>query len=183
MSDSPAALWAIVELMGHRRIAGRVSEEQRYGVTLLRVDEPRADGSFRSSLYGGASLYGVHFVEEHEAREAAKHASPRPFSWILDRAALPAPAARTGFDEPGDDPHDDDDDEHTESTECGKCGKPLGHEFVAVDIERDVDGNLETHREMWHRDCADEHAAEWQQKIDDQELEVDGVPTPVEGKS
>lgn len=164
VAEAPAALWAIVELMGHRRIAGRVSEEQRYGVTLLRVDEPRADGGFRSSLYGGASLYGVHFVEEHEAREAAKHASPRPFSWILDRAALPAPAPRDGFDEPGDDPPDDD-DEHTESTECGKCGGPLGDEFVIVNIERDVAGDLETLREMWHRDCAEEHAAQWKDKV------------------
>jgi hypothetical protein len=34
--------WAIVELMGHVRIAGRVSEEERFGAKLGRIDIPKS---------------------------------------------------------------------------------------------------------------------------------------------
>lgn len=179
----PVEHWAIVELMGHRRIAGKISEVQRFGAPFCQLDVPHGDG-FRSSLYGGSAIYGVHFCNEREAREAAKHASPRPFSWILDRAQLSAgdgePAPRGDFDE-GDEHDDDDDDPEVDPpTDCGRCGKALGDEFVTVEVERE----LETRRELWHRDCAEEHAAEWKVAGDDQvELEVDGVPQVVEGKS
>ena len=33
--------WAIVELMGHRRLGGRVSEAVQYGVAMLRLDVPK----------------------------------------------------------------------------------------------------------------------------------------------
>jgi len=32
--------WAIVEIMGHLRRAGRISEVARFGANLLRVDVP-----------------------------------------------------------------------------------------------------------------------------------------------
>ena len=32
--------WAIVEVFGHRRHAGRTREEERFGAKLLRVDIP-----------------------------------------------------------------------------------------------------------------------------------------------
>jgi hypothetical protein len=171
--EAPVELWAIVELMGHRRIAGRISEVHRYGVALCQVDEPRDDGSFRSSLYGGSSLYGIHIVSEHEAREAAKHASPRPFSWILDRAALPA-AARDDFDDPSNDDDDDDEPAAPPTGTCAACAKPLVDAFVSVLIERDG----EPLRELWHADCAETHARE----LSGGDL-VDGVPNPVEGQS
>lgn len=34
--------WAVVELMGHVRMAGRVTEEERFGAKVGRVDVPRA---------------------------------------------------------------------------------------------------------------------------------------------
>lgn len=36
----PAAMWAIVELFGHQRIAGRISEQVFGGTNLIRVDVP-----------------------------------------------------------------------------------------------------------------------------------------------
>jgi hypothetical protein len=40
VTDEKFESWAIVELMGHRRIAGKVSEQVIGGVTLLRIDVP-----------------------------------------------------------------------------------------------------------------------------------------------
>lgn len=52
--------YAIVEIFGHRRHAGRVLEVERFGTKLLRVDVP-TDGSFEkgftSHFYGGASIF------------------------------------------------------------------------------------------------------------------------------
>ena len=50
--------WAIVELMGHQRIAGKVSEETIGGAALLRVDvapnataRPRLPNSTATRIY------------------------------------------------------------------------------------------------------------------------------------
>ena len=32
--------WAIVEVLGHRKHAGRVREEERFGAKMLRIDVP-----------------------------------------------------------------------------------------------------------------------------------------------
>lgn len=41
--------WGIVELMGHQRVAGRLSEQPLGGGNLLRVDIPDGEG-FRSTF-------------------------------------------------------------------------------------------------------------------------------------
>jgi hypothetical protein len=35
--------WCVLELMGHVRMAGRVTEEERFGVKMGRIDVPDAD--------------------------------------------------------------------------------------------------------------------------------------------
>lgn len=35
------AEWAIVEIMGHRKLYGRVHEEERFGTKMLRIDIPK----------------------------------------------------------------------------------------------------------------------------------------------
>lgn len=46
--------WAIVELMDHRIIAGKVSEAVQYGAAQLRVDVPKDDGETAISQFYGA---------------------------------------------------------------------------------------------------------------------------------
>ena len=42
MSDENTnQMYAIVELMGHARIAGKISEQVMFGTALLRVDVPK----------------------------------------------------------------------------------------------------------------------------------------------
>lgn len=73
--------WAILELMGHRQRIGYVSEVERYGGKLLRIDLPFQDGSAGSvtEFYGATSIYSLRPVSEQIARDMAKRLSdPRP---------------------------------------------------------------------------------------------------------
>lgn len=68
--------WAVVELMGHVKMAGRLSEVQRFGaaVGLLEVPEDKPAG-FRRVFFSGASVYRIQEVSEQIARIVA-HANP-----------------------------------------------------------------------------------------------------------
>jgi hypothetical protein len=52
--------YAIVEVFGHRRHAGRVCEVEKFGTKLLRIDIP-TDGDFAKGFtthfYGGSSIF------------------------------------------------------------------------------------------------------------------------------
>jgi hypothetical protein len=63
--------WAVVEIMGHRRRAGRVSEVQEFGSPRMRVEIPRADGGFDVESYSGSAIFAYRFCSEEEARAAA----------------------------------------------------------------------------------------------------------------
>lgn len=86
--------WAIVELMGHRRLAGRVQETRLGGADVLRIDVPAGDG-FTTQFYGGSALYCLTPTTESVARQiAAAGATPEPVHrWELpERAAVDADA-------------------------------------------------------------------------------------------
>ena len=71
MSDKKE-VWAMVEILGHVRRVGRVSEVTRYGTEGILVQVPRADGSFEpDQFYAGRALFSVHHLTEAEARRAA----------------------------------------------------------------------------------------------------------------
>lgn len=63
--------WAIVEIMGHNRTAGRCQEVTRFGAVMLRVDRPHDDGTFTTEFYGGSSIYAYRPCAEALARHAA----------------------------------------------------------------------------------------------------------------
>lgn len=102
--------WAIVELMGHVRTAGRLTEEERFGSKLGRLDVPQADGTFFTQFFGGQSVYRITHVSEAAARAVALSTHTAPVqSWELPRA-LPATEARHPAGVGCDDPDDDDTD-------------------------------------------------------------------------
>jgi PRTRC genetic system protein C len=71
--------WGIVELMGHRVVAGQVSEQTIFGGTFLRVDVPACDLSAAfTRLYGVSAIYSVTFVSEEVARTVARHCQVDP---------------------------------------------------------------------------------------------------------
>ncbi len=63
--------WCVVELFGHQQLAGKVTEQVIAGTGFLRVEVPRADGSFITRLQNPKSVYGIRPCSEDVARAAA----------------------------------------------------------------------------------------------------------------
>ncbi len=99
--------WAIVELMGHVRLAGRVTEESHFGATLGRIDVPVADDEFLTQFFGGSSVYRITPVTEEAARQVARMARPAP----IHRLELTPPPTFT-LDHDDDDEDDDEDERY-----------------------------------------------------------------------
>ncbi len=85
--DDPFSGWAILELMGHRRLGGKVSEVERYGVKMCRIDIPDAkdpDKTYMTQLYGGGSIYCQTMVTKEMACAIAARSQPDPVQpWEL----------------------------------------------------------------------------------------------------
>lgn len=101
--------WGIVDLMGHLRLAGYVTEEERFGAKCGRVDVPRKDDSTSTHYFGGSSLYLFTPTTEEIARTVAVRNEPAPVHpWELPQ--LKAPETTLNDLEDGGTMFDDDDD-------------------------------------------------------------------------
>lgn len=92
MSD-PLQGWFIVELMGHRRLAGYVTEQTIAGAGFLRIDVPGEDGKARATqFYPPSSVYAMTPTTEAMAKRVAEASRIEPVTeWELPpRPALPA---------------------------------------------------------------------------------------------
>ena len=84
---------AIIELFGHSRIAGLLTEQTVGGCAFVRVDVPEivVDGQTLpavTKLYGNGAIYAISFVDEATALLAARQIKFQPVSvWSL-RAGL-----------------------------------------------------------------------------------------------
>jgi hypothetical protein len=72
------ASWAIIELYGHRKIGGRITEVVIAGKSFVQVDVPTKDDGFAPSVYNPNSFFGFHPVSEEIARAFAKRNPFRP---------------------------------------------------------------------------------------------------------
>lgn len=80
--------WAILELMGHVRLAGKVTEEEHFGAKLGRIDIPNGDG-FTTQWFSGGSIYRLTPTTEEIARGVALRNQPEPVHrWELPLATL-----------------------------------------------------------------------------------------------
>lgn len=70
MSENTNDSWAIVELMGHVALAGRVTKPGEYG-GLWQVDVPEGE-TFRTEFFGSQSVYRIRIVSEEIARGYAR---------------------------------------------------------------------------------------------------------------
>lgn len=90
--------WAIVELFGHARIAGMLTEQTIGGNSFVRVDVPEFIDEGQTfpavtRLLGQASIYGITFVDEATAKIAAREIRYQPVSvWSLRRGLEGLPA-------------------------------------------------------------------------------------------
>ena len=53
----PEGEYAIVEVIGHRTLVGRISEVARFGTTLLQVEPLYAEFMLPAVMIGGGSIY------------------------------------------------------------------------------------------------------------------------------
>ena len=87
--------WAIVELMGHQRIAGRISQQAFGGANLIRIDVPevvlmeqhyttgerqevQVTIPAHTRSLGAASIYGINWCDEAAATIAAHSIKHQP---------------------------------------------------------------------------------------------------------
>lgn len=90
-AEVPFDEWAILELMGHRKLAGRVQDVSMFGTRMCRIDIPSDPPS--TQFYGGSAVFGVHPTTEAVCRSfAARAPVPQPVSrWELaPEPALPS---------------------------------------------------------------------------------------------
>jgi hypothetical protein len=79
--DEIIGQWAIVELMGHKVVAGLVSKSEMLGKPMLRVDVPATSAYPEfTQFYGESSIYCVTFVSEQVARLTAEQSKVNPVS-------------------------------------------------------------------------------------------------------
>lgn len=81
--------FAVIEMMGHRKIVGLVTESDISGGQLLRVDVLNADGEAERTEYiGVGSIYCLTIVSEEAAKAVAARNAPRPaWAWNLPQRA------------------------------------------------------------------------------------------------
>ena len=75
----PFDSWALVEVMGHRSFAGRVTEQVVAGKGFVRVDVPAVGDRLPfTKLLGAASIYAITPVSEEVARQLAAQHREKP---------------------------------------------------------------------------------------------------------
>lgn len=100
--------WAIVEVMGHAKFAGWVTNQALGGASLIRVDVPAVGGRQAfTKLFGAGSIYCISIVTEAVARAVAESLRNEPVhAWDLPKRELIGSDAKCGH---GTDPDDYDD--------------------------------------------------------------------------
>jgi hypothetical protein len=86
MNEAPVqgfSEWCLLELFGHQRLAGRVTEQQIGGASMVRVDVPE-DGKKKgwklTKIYNPSAIYSITPVSEPTARMLAQSIQAEPVS-------------------------------------------------------------------------------------------------------
>lgn len=94
MSDETKAFeqWAVLELMGHRRLAGLLSEQTIAGAAFLRIDIPSdTEIPKATQWYAPGAVYAITPCTETTARRIAEAVawSPPVSEWEIPRLNTP----------------------------------------------------------------------------------------------
>ena len=91
MEQEAKELWALVELFGHNRVAGKVTEAEIGGGSLIRVDVPAVrDREPLTKYYNVKAIYALTPVDEATCLEMAKSIDLRRSAAISSTARLSA---------------------------------------------------------------------------------------------
>jgi hypothetical protein len=80
-TQEPFSEWALLELFGHQRLAGRVTEQQIGGASFVRVDVPE-DGKKKgwklTRHYNPSAIYSITPITEQTCRMLAQQITAEP---------------------------------------------------------------------------------------------------------
>ena len=93
--EQQPALFAIVELFGHQRVAGRITQQTFGGASFVRVDVPEIDVHQRTiqahtRSFGGGAIYAINWCDEATAAIAARSIQHEPLSPYSVKSAIDA---------------------------------------------------------------------------------------------
>lgn len=70
-------IWAVVDLFGHTRVAGKVSEQVIAGSGFVRIDVPETSAApAHTRLFGPKAVYSIVPVDEQTAKSVAEQLRP-----------------------------------------------------------------------------------------------------------
>ena len=81
MSDTAEKFesWAVLEIMGHSRFAGLVTEQTMGGCAFVRIDVPAVNGRLAfTKLFGQSAIFAITPCTEEVARQVAAQCYSRP---------------------------------------------------------------------------------------------------------
>jgi len=88
--------WGVVEILGHRRLVGRLSTTYVLNEPYFRVETFKVDGGFEEELYPERSVFSLRFMGETEARSEAVGMNGSPCGEYADSKILPGVCANCG---------------------------------------------------------------------------------------
>lgn len=102
--------WALVELFGHQKIVGKVTEATMAGGAFLRVDVPALNGAASfTRFYGPGAIYSINPITEDVARGLMERYRNEPVS----RFELPQIAQHVTSASESNGPDDGDEDDES----------------------------------------------------------------------
>lgn len=104
MEQESKEMWALVELFGHNRIAGKVTEAEIGGGALIRVEVPAVkDKGPQTKYYNVKAVYGITPVDEATALRMAESIDTSPVNaYSLDREIQRRKALTDGEEDDSD---------------------------------------------------------------------------------
>lgn len=94
MSDTSEKFesWGLLELFGHQRLAGKLSEQTIGGCHFIRIDVPEVgETAAYTRFFTQGAIYGMTPMEEATARKMAAYLRAVPVSPYELRSAAPPP--------------------------------------------------------------------------------------------
>lgn len=131
--------WAIVEIMGHQVVAGKVSEETHFGAPLMRVDVPKTTKRETFTVYyGGGAIYKITPTTEEIANAFVEKQDPEPVKPYM--LALPSLVEKVEVSSRfGDDESDYDDVRNIYDEDGDDDDEGFGETFPRDDDDEDLD--------------------------------------------
>ena len=77
--EQPFETWAIVEIFGHKKLAGKATQVDLFGSAFMRLDIPDTETTpAQTRFYGADAIYSILPCDEDTAREFVEYTDVEP---------------------------------------------------------------------------------------------------------